>query len=351
MPPVPFVRRFRRCRPSPRRRRRTRRRDPRRRRCRRARRFRRFRRARRGAAASRRRAPPAPLPPAPAGRRRRSRRRRCPRSRRPAAAVAAAARGSGRVAVTARARAARRAAAAGVAAGGVPAAPPRRRRSVRRCFPRSPRPWPAAGRRTQPVTATSPNSTSARPRFRRPASRVAARRLGRGAGLKRAVAWVKVERWAWTYLQDRGCNSIRSRAPARRRRPRAPSVSRPLDEYFALGGHMFCHTCIDGFRNSGSFLRALLFGAAAAVVGSVVWALVATLTHASWGIIGVAVGLFVGTAVRRGSARPAGLEIPGACDGAHVRCRLRAATFRAVIEAGRDSSPSRWSSPSSGQSV
>src|SRR6185369_12446260 len=83
--------------------------------------------------------------------------------------------------------------------------------------------------------------------------------------------------------------------------PACAQCRRPLDEYFALGGHMFCGTCVDGFRAGASFWRALLFGAAAAVAGSFVWALVSALTHATWGIIGVIVGLFVGKAVRMGA--------------------------------------------------
>ena len=83
--------------------------------------------------------------------------------------------------------------------------------------------------------------------------------------------------------------------------PACAQCRRPLDEYFALGGHMFCGTCVDGFRAGASFWRALLFGTAAAVAGSFVWALVSALTHATWGIIGVIVGLFVGKAVRRGA--------------------------------------------------
>jgi hypothetical protein len=88
--------------------------------------------------------------------------------------------------------------------------------------------------------------------------------------------------------------------------PACAQCRRPLDEYFALGGHMFCRPCVDGFRSSGSVWRALLLGAAAAVAGSIVWALFTELSGREWGIIGVVVGLFVGTAVRRGARNQGG---------------------------------------------
>ena len=85
--------------------------------------------------------------------------------------------------------------------------------------------------------------------------------------------------------------------------PACARCARPLDEYFELGGHMFCRPCIDGFRGgAGSFWRALLFGVGAAALGSLVWFAVYKLSNgSSFGIIGIAVGLFVGFAVRKGS--------------------------------------------------
>jgi len=52
--------------------------------------------------------------------------------------------------------------------------------------------------------------------------------------------------------------------------PACAQCRRPLDEYFALGGHMFCRTCIDGYKNAGPFWRALLlFGAGGVLVGAI----------------------------------------------------------------------------------
>ena len=83
--------------------------------------------------------------------------------------------------------------------------------------------------------------------------------------------------------------------------PACAQCHRPLDEYFALGGHMFCRTCVDGFRGGASFWRALLYGAGAAVVGTIVWFAVLKLFNHELGIIGIVVGLFVGVAVRKGA--------------------------------------------------
>ena len=261
MPPVPFVPALPPLPPAPARAAAaaTRRRDPRRRCFRRARRCRRLpplrpRRCRR----SRRRCRPLRT-----GRRGPSRRRRCPRSRRPlplspplpAVPVASPSPPGPRRPSRPRCRCCRRRRSR-------PPLP--RRRSVRRCFPRSPHPWPAAGRRTRPVTATSPNFTSARPRFRRPREpRRGAARWAAAPGLKWGRAWVKVEEGVTTGMQFDKVEGPGPAAP-----PACAQCSRPLDEYFALGGHMFCRTCVDGFRAGASFWRALLYGAGAAVAGN-----------------------------------------------------------------------------------
>jgi len=83
--------------------------------------------------------------------------------------------------------------------------------------------------------------------------------------------------------------------------PACAQCHRPLDEYFALGGHMFCRTCIAGFRAGASFWRALLYGAGAALVGTIVWFAILKLFNYELGIIGIVVGLFVGVAVRKGA--------------------------------------------------
>jgi hypothetical protein len=98
-------------------------------------------------------------------------------------------------------------------------------------------------------------------------------------------------------------------APAPSGPPACSQCHRPLDEYFALGGHMFCRTCVDGYKRGGSFWRALAFGVGAAALGSFVWYLVSKASNgSSFGIIGIAVGLFIGFAVRKGTR---GLGGPG----------------------------------------
>ncbi len=83
--------------------------------------------------------------------------------------------------------------------------------------------------------------------------------------------------------------------------PACAQCQRPLDDYFALGGHMFCRTCIAGFRAGASFWRALLYGAGAALVGTIVWFAILKLFNYELAIIGIVVGLFVGVAVRKGA--------------------------------------------------
>ena len=68
--------------------------------------------------------------------------------------------------------------------------------------------------------------------------------------------------------------------------PACAQCRRPLDEYFALGGHMFCRVVhrLDSEATARSLLRALLFGAGAAVRGDgrlVRWSI--ALTHATRG--------------------------------------------------------------------
>jgi len=84
--------------------------------------------------------------------------------------------------------------------------------------------------------------------------------------------------------------------------PACAQCRRPLDEYFSVGGqHMFCRTCVDGLRNSASFWQSLLYGAGAALLGTIVWFAILKLFNYELGIIGIVVGLFVGVAVRKGA--------------------------------------------------
>ena len=75
---------------------------------------------------------------------------------------------------------------------------------------------------------------------------------------------------------------------------------RALDEYFELAGHMLCPSCagaLDAGAATSAFLRALLFGAGAALIG-----LVANALLGASPLVAVGVGLLVGYAVRKGSA-------------------------------------------------
>jgi hypothetical protein len=74
-------------------------------------------------------------------------------------------------------------------------------------------------------------------------------------------------------------------------------------EYFEAGGQHICARCAAHFNDgSGRHLaRAFLFGAVAALIGTIVWFAILKLSGSEFGLLGIAVGLFVGIAVRRGA--------------------------------------------------
>jgi hypothetical protein len=77
------------------------------------------------------------------------------------------------------------------------------------------------------------------------------------------------------------------------------------DTYYEGGGAVLCPSCSDKLtgRTVGmkAFPRALLFGAGAALLGTIVWFLIMKLANMELGIVAIAVGFFVGRAVRVGS--------------------------------------------------
>jgi ribosomal protein S27E len=76
------------------------------------------------------------------------------------------------------------------------------------------------------------------------------------------------------------------------------------DEYFEVGGNVVCRTCADalaGPRGGAAFLRALLFGGGAALLGTIVWYAIIKSMDAEYGLVAIGVGLFVGFAVRKGA--------------------------------------------------
>lgn len=82
------------------------------------------------------------------------------------------------------------------------------------------------------------------------------------------------------------------------------SCSRRFDrEYFEAGGKFICPACAGHVTDerAGHLLRAAVFGAGAALVGTLVWFLVIKLSGSEFGLIAIAVGLLVGFAVRYGA--------------------------------------------------
>ncbi len=96
--------------------------------------------------------------------------------------------------------------------------------------------------------------------------------------------------------------------------PVAPSCAacrRPLDEYFEIGGNMICAACartVAAGADSNVFLRALGLGAGAALLGTIVWFGILMVLDMQLGLVAIAVGLFVGWAVRRGSGGRGGWQ-------------------------------------------
>ena len=79
--------------------------------------------------------------------------------------------------------------------------------------------------------------------------------------------------------------------------------------YYGLNGRNLCPDCctqLQAGRDQGSFAAALLYGAAAAVLGALAYYAIVALTNAEFGLIAIFVGLFIGKAVRKGAGLRAG---------------------------------------------
>jgi hypothetical protein len=81
------------------------------------------------------------------------------------------------------------------------------------------------------------------------------------------------------------------------------------DHYFAVNGAMLCDTCVETVRQVasgvgtpvGRFSRATLLGAGAMLISAVAYSLWMGFTNTEFALITIAMGWFVGKAVRRGS--------------------------------------------------
>jgi hypothetical protein len=75
-------------------------------------------------------------------------------------------------------------------------------------------------------------------------------------------------------------------------------------EYYEVAGNVICPACasaIGSGQNAGSFVRAIGFGAAAAILSTLVWYAIIKATDSEWGLVAIGVGLFVGFAVNKGA--------------------------------------------------
>jgi hypothetical protein len=77
------------------------------------------------------------------------------------------------------------------------------------------------------------------------------------------------------------------------------------DEYFESAGNILCRSCAEEFGAGGGggldFWRALAYGAGAAILGTILWFVIMKALDRELGLVAIAVGLFVGFAVRKGS--------------------------------------------------
>ncbi len=86
------------------------------------------------------------------------------------------------------------------------------------------------------------------------------------------------------------------------------------DEYFEINAHVVCPLCRDRLlaaraqgSSGGRFLRAFFFGLGAAAAGAVLWYTVREITQLEIGLIAIVLGIFVGSAIRRGAQGRGGL--------------------------------------------
>jgi hypothetical protein len=87
-----------------------------------------------------------------------------------------------------------------------------------------------------------------------------------------------------------------------------------FDAYFQAGGNVMCGTCAEGVRQlikgkgsrSGRFMKALIFGGGAAILGSVVYYAISAFTGYEFAIIAILLGILVGKAVRAASGNRGG---------------------------------------------
>jgi hypothetical protein len=80
------------------------------------------------------------------------------------------------------------------------------------------------------------------------------------------------------------------------------------DEYFDVNGQSVCARChatlsehAEPLRGWAPFLRALMFGIAAAVLGAILYYAVVAITHLEIGIVAIAIGYMVGYGIRMGT--------------------------------------------------
>ncbi len=87
-----------------------------------------------------------------------------------------------------------------------------------------------------------------------------------------------------------------------------------LTEYFSANGQVLCDRCAEATRQHfagaglgvGRFGMAVLLGLGAMLVGAAGYAGVMIYAHAEWALISIAIGWFVGKAVRKGSGNRGG---------------------------------------------
>jgi hypothetical protein len=97
-------------------------------------------------------------------------------------------------------------------------------------------------------------------------------------------------------------------------RPTCAVCHQPIaEEYYEINGKVMCPNCRHGveaaFRGGSGlarFVKATIFGTAAALVGSVIYYAFIKATNANWALISILVGFMIGSAVRKGTGNRGG---------------------------------------------
>jgi len=133
------------------------------------------------------------------------------------------------------------------------------------------------------------------------------------------------------------------------------SCKRPIEgEYFEIARNVICGDCAGALAGSkqgrGAFGRALLYGVGAALLGTIAWYAIVKITDREFGLLAIAVGLFVGTAVKKGARGLGGWRTQAlamALTYVSITASYVPLVIKGLAEAGAEKTAASSASPSS----